>query len=104
MTKGFPPSFVGLRSLVVDAKPRDEALVQVGPFRLGPDRTPCHQIHHLFHFSGTSLREAGPVKRDPCLCSFGCPPKVGFEMTSILKIGYVADSRKDGCCTRGTNR
>ena len=36
MTNGLSSSFVGLRSLIVGAKPRDKALVQASPLRLGP--------------------------------------------------------------------
>src|SRR5438128_12323798 len=42
MTNGLYSSFVGLRSLIVGAKPRDKALVQAGPFRLSLDRVPRH--------------------------------------------------------------
>src|SRR5882762_2052159 len=104
MAKSLSFSFVGLRSLVVGAKPRDKALVQAGPFRLGSDRTPCQQIHHLFHLSGATFREVCPIKGDSFLCSLGCPSEVGLEMTCIFKIGNMPNSRKNSCGTHRTDR
>src|SRR6266849_3070008 len=80
MTKSLSLSFVGLCSLVVGAKPRNEALVQAGPLRLGLDRVPCHQIHHPLQLTRSSQCQARSIKCDACLRSLGCPSEVGFEM------------------------
>ncbi len=54
MTKRFALALVGLRSLIIATKPGNQALVQLGPFRLATNRIPRHQIHHLLHLTRSS--------------------------------------------------
>jgi ABC-type amino acid transport substrate-binding protein len=55
MTNGLSSSSVGLRSLVVGAKARDQALVQASPLCLGLDRIPRHQVHDPLQLTRSSL-------------------------------------------------
>jgi len=103
MTNGLSLSFVGLCSLVLGAEPRNQAFVQLCPLCFGLDRVPSYQVHDFLHLTQAPFGKACPVEGDTCLCRLGCPSKVGFEMTSIFKIGNVTNGRENGCGIHGAD-
>src|SRR5438270_827998 len=96
MTNDFSFSTIGVCSLIIDAEPGDQSLIQLGPLGLlHPDCCQDDEEHGLFHFARPSLIQAGPVKRYPGLFSPWCPPKIRLELRRARKVGNSAHSRDD---------
>ena|SRR6266496_3567624 len=55
-----------------------------------------HQKEHLFDWAHPSSGQLRPVKRDPRLVPTRCPPEVGLQFRSFLKIGNITDSGNEG--------
>src|SRR5207302_1483141 len=77
---------------------------QAGPFRLGLDRVPCHQVHDSLRLTRSSWCQPRSIKCDSCLRPLGCPSEVRFETACVLKVGNMPDGRKNRCGSKRIHR
>src|SRR6266699_2615913 len=95
-TDHLTPAGVLVCFLVETALDGDQPLVDLAPLTVfEPNGLPHDQIHGQLHLALAAWSQSHMVERRARLSNAGCPPKIGFELSSPLKVGDGANTGKD---------